>query len=219
MYDSSISTLDLIKLLCIKQDRYNKLPKLRILKRYKLVKERDGVIMEFLNRDIFNQSDALCGVLLNIHKMNPNIILPEMYNYIIFGNDCLDFIFNASAKNDDNIIRDGVVCENNFDKELYDKILNSSLYKYSNLMKQNGLKHSLKNKYIARKTLKDDFYQMSTEQQFQLIKDILYYSLNRVSDNENKKYFHNVKSGNNNEMGNIERMYDLVMNIPYDLNS
>lgn len=109
MYDSSISTLDLIKLLCIKQDRYNKLPKLRILKRYKLVKERDGVIMEFLNRDIFNQSDALCGVLLNIHKMNPNIILPEMYNYIIFGNDCLDFIFNASAKNDDNIIRDGIV--------------------------------------------------------------------------------------------------------------
>jgi len=114
------------------------------------------------------------------------------------------------------IIRDGVVCENDFDKELYDKILNSSLYKYSNLMKQNGLKHSLKNKYIARKTLKDDFYQMNTEQQFQLIKDILYFSLGRVQDNENKKYFYNVKSGNNNEMGNIERMYDLVMNIPYD---
>lgn len=114
------------------------------------------------------------------------------------------------------IIRDGIVCENNFDEELYNKILNSPLYKYSNLMKQRGLKHSLKSKYIARKTLRDDFYQMHGEQQFKLIKDILHYSFGKVQDNENKKYFYNLKSDNNDEMGNIEKMYDLIMNIPYN---
>ena len=32
-----------------------------------------------------------------------------------------------------------------------------------------------------------------------------------------KKYFYNVKSDSNDEMGNIEKMYELVMNIPYDI--
>ena len=108
MYDS-ISTLDLIKLLCIKQDRYNKLSRIRMVKRYNLLKERDNIVIEFLNRDMFNQSDAICSILLNIYKNYSNIIIPEVYNYIIFNNEYLDFIFNADLKNDDNIIRNGVV--------------------------------------------------------------------------------------------------------------
>lgn len=114
------------------------------------------------------------------------------------------------------VIRDGVVCENNLDADLYNKILNSSLYKYSNLMKQKGLKPALKSKYIQRQTLSSDFHTMSTEKQFQLIKDILYYSFNKTQDNENKKYFSNAESGKKNAMGNIVEMYDLVLNIPYE---
>jgi hypothetical protein len=116
------------------------------------------------------------------------------------------------------IIRDGVVSENNLDKELYNKIINSPLYKYSNLMKQKGLKHSLKSKYIARQSLKEDFYKLNTDNQFQMIKDIIYFSLGKVQNNENKKYFYNQNTGSNNEMGNIEKMYELVMNIPYNGN-
>ena len=108
MYDS-ISTLDLIKLLCIKQDRYNKLPKIRMVKRHNLLKERDNIVIDFLNRDIFDQSDAICSILLSIYKKDSDVIIPEVYNYIVFNNEYLDFIFNADLKNDDNIIRNGVV--------------------------------------------------------------------------------------------------------------
>ena len=111
------------------------------------------------------------------------------------------------------IIRDGRIQENNFDKKLYDRIMNSQLYKYSNIMKQKGLKNSLKSKYIERKTLKDDFNQMSLEEQFQLIKDILYVSFNRSPSGQNKKYFSNINKNNTNEMGNIEKMYRLINGI------
>ena len=116
------------------------------------------------------------------------------------------------------IIRHGVICENNLDRELYYEIKNSPLYKYSNLMKQSGLKRSLKSKYSERKELEKNFYDMKPEEQFQLVKDILYFSFNQVQDNENKKYFSNVSSDNNDEMGNIEKMYNLILNLPYDGN-
>lgn len=109
------------------------------------------------------------------------------------------------------IIRDGVICENSFNTKLYTEILNSPLFRYSNLMKQKGLKYSLKNKYIERKKL--DFYKLNLEEQFQLIKDILYFSFDKVQNNENKKYFSNVAS-NKDEMGNIQEMYDLILNSP-----
>ena len=112
------------------------------------------------------------------------------------------------------IIRDGVVCKNDFNTELYSKILHSPLFYYSNLMKQKGLKNSLKSKYIARKELENNFYKMDFKKQFKLIKDILYFSFGIAVNNENKKYFSNINSQNNNEMGNIEKMYDLIINSP-----
>ena len=114
------------------------------------------------------------------------------------------------------IIRDGVVCENNFDKNLNNKILNSPLYKYSNLMKQKGLKTSMKTKYIQRQTLESNFNQADIEDKFQLIKDILYFSFGKIQDNENKKYFLNAINNGNDEMGNIEKMYATILKIPFD---
>jgi len=114
------------------------------------------------------------------------------------------------------IIRDGIVNENAFDSELNLKIINSPLYKYSNLMKQKGLSKALKSKHIERQKLKYEFQKMTIEEKFQLIKDILYFSFGQQPENKNKKYFSNVNENNQDEMGNIVDMYNKILNIPYD---
>ncbi|MBQ4647449.1 MAG: hypothetical protein IJB79_08890 [Candidatus Gastranaerophilales bacterium] len=112
------------------------------------------------------------------------------------------------------ILRNGVICEDNLDMDLYFELMNSPLFEYSNLMKQKGLSHSLKGKYIARQSLEADFKKMSAEEQFELVKDILHYSFNDIQENKNKKYFSNFNQ-NQNEMGNINEMYGLVLNTAY----
>ena len=108
------------------------------------------------------------------------------------------------------IIRDGKICMNNFDRELYKKIITSPLYRYSNIIKQRGLKKSLKSKYISRQTLENDFYKMDTNERFELIKDILYFSFNKTRKDKNEKYFSNIGIDSFDEMGNIETMYKLI---------
>ena len=115
------------------------------------------------------------------------------------------------------ILRNGVICEDNLDMDLYFELMNSPLFEYSNLMKQKGLSHSLKGKYIARQSLEADFKKMSTEEQFELVKDILHYSFDDIQENKNKKYFSNFNQ-NQNEMGNINEMYGLVLNTAYVCN-
>lgn len=105
----SITTLDLIKLICIKSDRLNKTHWMNIFKRHKLSKSKNNAIKEFFRRDIFSQSNALASILLSFHTKSPEIIVPEIYQFVVFGGGpSIKFIFNTSNFHD-RVTRNGTV--------------------------------------------------------------------------------------------------------------
>lgn len=104
------------------------------------------------------------------------------------------------------LIRNGVVLQNNFDSDLMKKIKQSPLYKYSNLMKQEGLSGKLKNKHVRRQSLFKDFKQMSVEEQFNLVTDLIKISFMLPVEGENEHYFANYGA-----MGNILEMYAEIL--------
>lgn len=112
------------------------------------------------------------------------------------------------------LLRDGEIIENNFSSEFIKRVKESPLYKYSNLMKQRGLDGKFKEKHLKRMQMVRDFGSKSTEEQFELIKDMIYASflLNNFS---HKEYFVNLDINNNDEMGNISEMYAKILNCDY----
>ncbi len=104
------------------------------------------------------------------------------------------------------LIRSGVVLQNNFDKNLLKRIKESPLYKYSNLMKQEGLSDKLKDKHIKRQGLFRDFKQMSVEEQFDLVTDLIKISFMLPVEGKNEHYFANYGA-----MGNILEMYAEIL--------
>ncbi len=110
------------------------------------------------------------------------------------------------------LIRDGIVNENNFSPDFMRKIKKSPLFRFSNLMKQRGLNNKLKEKHLKRLQLIKDFKSMSLDEQFSIVRDIIYFSFMQ-KNYEHKEYFENIDSNNQNEMGNIIEMYSLILNI------
>ena len=110
------------------------------------------------------------------------------------------------------LIRDGIVNENNFSPDFMRKIKKSPLFRFSNLMKQRGLNNKLKEKHLKRLQLIKDFKSMSLDEQFSIVRDIIYFSFMQ-KNYEHKEYFENIDSNNQNEMGNITEMYSLILNI------
>ncbi len=107
------------------------------------------------------------------------------------------------------LFREGQILENNFSKEFSDKIKKSPLYKYSNIIRQCGLKSDLKEKHKKRIETAEKFHKMSTKVQFQLILDMIKSSL-YMNDTKSSELFANVDSSGNDEMGNIFEMYDML---------
>ena len=107
------------------------------------------------------------------------------------------------------LLREGKVLENNFPDEFLSKIKKSPLYKYSNIIRQNGLKSDLKEKHKNRIETAKNFDKMSTEAQFQLVLDMIKSSL-YIKDAKSPELFVNVNSGGVDEMGNILEMYDML---------
>lgn len=100
------------------------------------------------------------------------------------------------------LVRSGVILQNNLNDSLTEKIKKSPLYKYSNLMKQDGLSEKLKYKHIKRQSLFRNFKQMNVEEQFKLITDLIKTSFMLPVESENEHYFANYEA-----MGNIVDMY------------
>ncbi len=112
------------------------------------------------------------------------------------------------------LLRDGVIIENDFSAEFLDKIKQSPLYKYSNLMKQQGLGHTAKEKYIQREKMAHNFKNMNVSEQFSIVRDMIHASF-QLKDIQNPQYFLNSDLNGGNIMGNILEMYDKVQHIDY----
>ena len=109
------------------------------------------------------------------------------------------------------LVREGRIIENNFSDRLINKIKNSVLFNYSNLMRQEAFKDIEKNKHKQRRKLIKEFYSLSIDQQFEIIKSNIYSSY-KIPTNENKQLFTNTDTNGKDEMGNIEEMYHQLMN-------
>jgi len=109
------------------------------------------------------------------------------------------------------VIRGGRILENQFSSEFMEKIKSSPLYKYSNIMKQQGFKDCKKQKHVLRTKMVEQFIQGSSEEQYEIIRDILHSSLS-IKDVRNKEFFTNESKNGADEMGNILEMYDLLKN-------
>lgn len=111
------------------------------------------------------------------------------------------------------LLRDGAILRNSLDEDTLNLIKGSKLYKYSNIMRQNGLKEINKSKLKHRKhipPIKDEF---KIEEHFQLIKSILFASLGVQDKNpDNAKYFKNLDSEGLSTIqeGNIFDMYAMI---------
>lgn len=107
------------------------------------------------------------------------------------------------------IVRSGKILENNFDQAFLNKIKKSPLYRYSNIIRQEGFGSLPKEKHTKRVRMAENFYAMNTAEQFAIIRDMIYSSL-YMKDARNEELFVNVNSNGEDEMGNILEMYDML---------
>ena len=130
---SSLSTLDLVKLICIKHDRINKLPWWRFIRRKELNVSKQRALREFFKRDIFSQSNALASILNYFHTRIPEMIIPEIYQIVVIGNDHLRFNYKTTNFYD-NIKRNGFVVYNTtkgeFDVDVEPSLDDNNGYKF-----------------------------------------------------------------------------------------
>ena len=108
------------------------------------------------------------------------------------------------------LIRDGIILENNFSDDFINKVKDSPLYKYSNIMKMQGLSNKFKQKHLDRLQLTRDFNELDEQEQFEIVKSLIYASLN-IFDTKYQNLFSNNNSKGQDEMGNIVDMYDMLM--------
>ena len=109
------------------------------------------------------------------------------------------------------LIRNGEVLVNNLPEEFIAEIKQSPLYKYSNLVRQEGLKNSEKYKYQRRRKLQEKYHNGDTNTRFKIIKELLKENYNTGSDKNNSMYSNTQKDGSD-VMGNINEMWNRIMN-------
>ena len=130
---SSVSTLDLVKLICIKHDRINKLPWWRFITRKELTITKNRALKEFFRRDIFSQSNAIASILGYIHTRTPEIIVPEVHQIVDIGSDHLRFHYKTSNILD-SVKRNGFVTYNTskgeFDVDVEPAVNDNNGYKF-----------------------------------------------------------------------------------------
>ena len=113
------------------------------------------------------------------------------------------------------LVRSGKIVENNFDAEFVNRIKKSPLYRYSNILRQEGFSSLPKEKHTKRIQVAKNFYTMNTSEQFALIRDMIRFSL-YIKDAGNEDLFANVNSNGEDEMGNILEMYDMLQHKSVD---
>ena len=113
------------------------------------------------------------------------------------------------------LVRYGKIVENNFDAEFVNRIKKSPLYRYSNILRQEGFSSLPKEKHTKRIQVAKNFYTMNTSEQFALIRDMIRFSL-YIKDAGNEDLFANVNSNGEDEMGNILEMYDMLQHKSVD---
>lgn len=107
------------------------------------------------------------------------------------------------------LIREGIILENNFSEDFIEKVKASPLYKYSNIMKMQGFRDKQKRKYLDRIKLTQNFNGLDKQEQFEIVKSLIYASLN-IFDTKYENLFNNKNAQGQDEMGNIRDMYYLL---------
>ena len=108
------------------------------------------------------------------------------------------------------LIRNGKVLVNNLPNEISAKIKQSPLYKYSNLVRQEGLKYSQKYKYQKRRELQAKYQESDMNTKFEIVKELLKENYNLGSDEKNSLYSNTQQDGFD-AMGNIDEMWHKIM--------
>lgn len=104
-------------------------------------------------------------------------------------------------------LRNGNILVNNIDKHTLNRIKSSAMYKYSNVVRQEGFKNNIKPKWTNRKVICKNFDKMNTEQQFDICLDIFKRSLGIKQQNKNSCYV-------DFNMGNIEESIKMLTSFP-----
>lgn len=73
-----------------------------------------------------------------------------------------------------------------------------------------GLSDKPKRKYTDRLKLTQNFNELDEQEQFEIVKSLIYASLN-IFDTKYQNLFNNNNSQGQDEMGNILDMYDMLM--------
>lgn len=111
----SLDALNLIKLLCIKQDRLDHTAWWRPIKKMHLRNDRDEIITTFLNKcDVFEQANAICGILQGFGDEINRFIINGVMNYISVGRT--EVKFNL-VKGYDHVTRTGTITYNEINNE------------------------------------------------------------------------------------------------------
>ena len=97
------------------------------------------------------------------------------------------------------LIRSGHVLINNLDEDLLKKIKKSALYKYSNIVRQEGFKDNIKPKWANRVKMTSEFNSKSDEEKFEICRGILKASMGIHEQNPSNMYA-------DFDMGNISEL-------------
>ena len=92
-------------------------------------------------------------------------------------------------------LRAGHVLINNLDKDLLNRIENSALYKYSNVVRQEGFKNNIKPKWANRIKLASEFNSKTDDESFEICKEILKSSMG-IHENSQNDIYENFDMGN-----------------------
>ena len=104
-------------------------------------------------------------------------------------------------------LRAGTVLINNLDAKTLRRIKVSSLYKYSNVVRQEGFKNKTKEKWEIRKQTCNNFYNMTPEEQFKLCREIFKSSLGIKEETKSDCY-------KDFDMGNIGELVTTITTFP-----
>ena len=104
----TVSTLNLIKLITAKQGKIESTSKWNVFKQYELKKSKEELLTEFFSRDIFEQSNALFGIIMNFYAKTPEIIPVDVTNRLRITDCAVDILFDV-GNTFDGIQRDGIV--------------------------------------------------------------------------------------------------------------
>lgn len=95
--NSQPSATELIRILCIKIGKYQDTPKIQFIRKYILKRKIFNLFNQFLNKDIFEQSDSLSSMIISLFAKNPDIITDDLHELIRVTTVSVEFYLSKAT--------------------------------------------------------------------------------------------------------------------------